>query len=251
VTYNLDTTADLWDLDAPDPAAESMVLDDGAEHFIYVAAISPDNHWLVTAGHGGNAYVWDLTTPRPAASPTVLRGHAGAITAVAISPDNHWLVTGSGGSFGVQGDNTARIWDLTAPDPAASPIVLRGHENGITALAITSDQHWLVTVSDDGTARVWNLHIDELIGLVCRMAGRNLYHTEWDQYFSGQPYQSICPLLPPGLDAPPNKPMPFALPLLLVIVVRLLDEERFLVENLSGYAGYREKVGYRLVPLIW
>jgi protein-S-isoprenylcysteine O-methyltransferase Ste14 len=45
--------------------------------------------------------------------------------------------------------------------------------------------------------------------------------------------------------------MPFALPLLLVIVVRLLDEERFLVENLSGYAGYREKVGYRLVPLIW
>ncbi len=45
--------------------------------------------------------------------------------------------------------------------------------------------------------------------------------------------------------------LPFALPLLLVIVVRLLDEERFLVENLSGYAGYREKVGYRLVPLIW
>jgi len=45
--------------------------------------------------------------------------------------------------------------------------------------------------------------------------------------------------------------MPFALPLLLVIVVRLLDEERFLVENLSGYAVYREKVGYRLVPLIW
>jgi protein-S-isoprenylcysteine O-methyltransferase Ste14 len=45
--------------------------------------------------------------------------------------------------------------------------------------------------------------------------------------------------------------MPFVLPLLLVIVVRLLDEERFLAENLSGYVGYREKVRYRLVPLIW
>ena len=45
--------------------------------------------------------------------------------------------------------------------------------------------------------------------------------------------------------------LPFALPLLLVIVVRLLDEERFLVENLSGYEEYRQKVRYRLVPLIW
>ena len=51
----------------------------------------------------------------------VLRGHEGTVNAVAISPDNHWLVTGSD-------DKTARLWDLRAKDPAANPVVLRGHE---------------------------------------------------------------------------------------------------------------------------
>jgi protein-S-isoprenylcysteine O-methyltransferase Ste14 len=34
-------------------------------------------------------------------------------------------------------------------------------------------------------------------------------------------------------------------------VWRLLDEERFLSEKLAGYGEYREKVKYRLVPLVW
>lgn len=41
------------------------------------------------------------------------------------------------------------------------------------------------------------------------------------------------------------------IPLTLVIVWRLLDEERFLVKNLSGYGEYRDKVKYRLVPFVW
>jgi WD40 repeat protein len=79
-----------------------------------------------------------------------LGGHQGAVFAIAISPDNRWLVTGSG-------DNTARLWDLTAPDPAAAPIVLRGHEGYVSAVAISPDNHWLVTGSYDATARLWDL----------------------------------------------------------------------------------------------
>ena len=79
-----------------------------------------------------------------------LGGHEDIISAVAFSPDNHWLVTGSW-------DSTARLWDLTAPDPAAAPIVLRGHEGDITAVAISPDSRWLVTASRDGTARLWDL----------------------------------------------------------------------------------------------
>jgi protein-S-isoprenylcysteine O-methyltransferase Ste14 len=45
--------------------------------------------------------------------------------------------------------------------------------------------------------------------------------------------------------------VPFSLPLTLVIVARLLDEERFLKASLSGYEEYCQKVRYRLVPLIW
>ena len=44
----------------------------------------------------------------------------GPIMTVAISPDNRWVVTGSD-------DKTARLWDLSAKDPGANPVVLRGH----------------------------------------------------------------------------------------------------------------------------
>lgn len=40
-------------------------------------------------------------------------------------------------------------------------------------------------------------------------------------------------------------------PFTLVILWRLLDEEKFLVRNLPGYPEYRNKVKYRLVPLVW
>jgi protein-S-isoprenylcysteine O-methyltransferase Ste14 len=41
------------------------------------------------------------------------------------------------------------------------------------------------------------------------------------------------------------------IPITLVIIWRLLDEERFLTKNLPGYAEYKNKVGYRLVPFAW
>jgi len=39
--------------------------------------------------------------------------------------------------------------------------------------------------------------------------------------------------------------------LTLVIVWRLLEEEKFLAKNLSGYSAYRNDVRYRLLPFIW
>jgi protein-S-isoprenylcysteine O-methyltransferase Ste14 len=42
-----------------------------------------------------------------------------------------------------------------------------------------------------------------------------------------------------------------AMALIAVIVVRLLDEERYLSANLPGYETYRSKVRHRLIPLVW
>ena len=41
------------------------------------------------------------------------------------------------------------------------------------------------------------------------------------------------------------------IPMTLVLVLRLLDEERFLAKNLPGYTEYCQSVRYRLVPYIW
>ena len=40
-------------------------------------------------------------------------------------------------------------------------------------------------------------------------------------------------------------------PMTLVMVWRLLDEEKFLARNLAGYCEYQNKVRYHLLPLIW
>jgi protein-S-isoprenylcysteine O-methyltransferase Ste14 len=44
--------------------------------------------------------------------------------------------------------------------------------------------------------------------------------------------------------------IPFAL-YPVIIVVRILNEEKVLTEGLDGYAAYKQKVRYRLIPYLW
>jgi hypothetical protein len=74
--------------------------------------------------------------------------------------------------------------------------VLSGHEEDVTAVAVSPDNRWLVAGSEDKTARLWNLRLDELVELACRTVGRNLTKEEWAQYMGDQPYQKTCPNLP-------------------------------------------------------
>jgi len=41
------------------------------------------------------------------------------------------------------------------------------------------------------------------------------------------------------------------IPITAALIWRLLDEEKFLARNLTGYSEYQNKVRYRLLPLIW
>jgi conflict system STAND superfamily ATPase/WD40 domain-containing protein len=99
---------------------------------------------------------------RPAAAEQSLRDAFGSIggrpiaqsETMGISHDNHWLLT-------VSSDHTARLWDLTAKDPLANPVVLRGHEGSVIAWAISPDNHWLVMGSADFTARLWDLTVKD------------------------------------------------------------------------------------------
>jgi len=76
------------------------------------------------------------------------------IYSVALSLDVHWLVTGSS-------DGRAWLWDLTAKDPAANLMVLRGHTDAVTTVAISHDNRWLVTGSFDKTVRLWDLAVKD------------------------------------------------------------------------------------------
>jgi hypothetical protein len=137
-----------FDLVAKKPAANPVLLGGpkiGAGSIV-IAAISPDNRWLAAARYDEKPQLWDLTAKDPGANPVLLTGFEGNILhnaydirALAISPDSRWLVMA-----GL--DGKTRLWDLAAKDPAASPVVLTTSVDSTpTVLAITSDDHWLVT----------------------------------------------------------------------------------------------------------
>ncbi|MBI1278882.1 MAG: isoprenylcysteine carboxylmethyltransferase family protein [Anaerolineaceae bacterium] len=44
---------------------------------------------------------------------------------------------------------------------------------------------------------------------------------------------------------------PFPLLLIVTIALRAIEEEKFLAANLAGYAEYRQKVRYRIIPFVW
>jgi protein-S-isoprenylcysteine O-methyltransferase Ste14 len=56
-------------------------------------------------------------------------------------------------------------------------------------------------------------------------------------------------LTPTALGSWAALPIPFGL--IAVIILRLIDEERFLSASLEGYEAYRQRVRWRIVPGIW
>ena len=82
----------------------------GHEDAVDAAAFSPDGRRLVTGTFGDRIVrLWDLKNL--VSCPRVLRGTQRESEAAAISQDTRWLVAGGK-------DGTARLWDLTAQDPA-------------------------------------------------------------------------------------------------------------------------------------
>jgi hypothetical protein len=66
----------------------------------------------------------------------------------------------------------------------------------IRTLAISPDSRWVVTGSDDKTARLWLLQVNDLVDLARITVGRNFYADEWQLYFPGEKYRKTFPDLP-------------------------------------------------------
>jgi len=72
------------------------------------------------------------------------------LLALAFSPDGHRLAAG-----GI--DPLVRMWDLTTPDFASRPALLRGHTAKVKSIAFSADGRWLATAGADANARLWDL----------------------------------------------------------------------------------------------
>jgi WD40 repeat protein len=117
----------------------------GHESGVMAANFSRDHRFLVTGGRDTGVRLWKLTNPSFNAAPITLGEGLGS------RPESRWLATPGA-------DHTVLVYDLAALDPTASPIVLRGHKEDVTSVAVSPDNRWLATSSNDGTIRLWDMN---------------------------------------------------------------------------------------------
>ncbi|MCP4379253.1 MAG: hypothetical protein GY794_24160, partial [bacterium] len=139
----------LWDLFLENPAERPITLQGNISRWLNEHDISPDDRWLVTHKKNGTIWLWDLTSENPFTASRQLTGHSEEVYTVAFSADSRWFASGS------RNETDAYLWDLSDVQDIA-PYLFSGHAGGVRMIAV-SDTGWLVTVSQDGIARLWNV----------------------------------------------------------------------------------------------
>ena len=105
-----------------------------------VLAMSPDGKRFAFGTWAGRVEVWDLVEGRRHWQ----ADQKGWVRALAYSPDGTRIVASA--------DRDIRLWDANRH---AVILTMTGHDANIKALAVSRDDRWIASGSDDGTVRMW------------------------------------------------------------------------------------------------
>jgi WD40 repeat protein/energy-coupling factor transporter ATP-binding protein EcfA2 len=169
-------------LDGDEPRAE--VVRDRDDLPITALALSREGEWLAAAGEAGEVVLW-----KPGEEERPLGNRSGVLQGLAFSPEGSSLA-------GFSRSGSTQLWRL-GERTATEPVSLAEPEDRVQALAFSLDGK-VVTVSQGGRVRRWELKLDQLLKLACRTVGRNLTPKEWKEYFQREPYRENEPCAEPN-----------------------------------------------------
>jgi WD40 repeat protein len=145
VSASGDGTVRLWDVASGRPLHQLA----GHQGSVFSAGFGPDGSKVASGGFDGAVRVWDVATGRQLHT----RQFDKSVGAVAFSPDGSAVAVGQGSRFDRDIDFKTYIWPILE---AKEPITLTGHIRPVLSVAFSQDGSRLATVSDDGTARIWD-----------------------------------------------------------------------------------------------
>jgi len=147
VTASVDNTARVWE------ALSGKQIHNLDQHTKPVrdAIFTPDGKDIVTISDDSTARLWDAATGK---SVRVFEGHTGPIRSATFAADDP--DTGNPHSLLVTAseDKTVRLWALDKSEPIDT---FSKHGANLWSVAPSRDGRRVVTASDDGTARVWDV----------------------------------------------------------------------------------------------
>jgi WD40 repeat protein len=149
LTVGADRTARIWDATT---GKSRLVIEDLSSPFP-IAIFSPDSRFVVTANSDLTAQLWDIATGKQVRlfSQTALVG--AAFETLSFSHDGRWLLAAGLDAY---------VYDIAT---GATLATLRGHQLSIWSAAFSPDDQFIVTASEDGTARVWELLTGQTVAI--------------------------------------------------------------------------------------
>jgi WD40 repeat protein len=142
-TGGLDNNVCLWDLASGTKTAQFESEKDNSFNFdIFSMAFSPDNKLIASGSSDAVCRVWEIKQKKRIA--TWKKAGSGGITCVAFL-DNKNVATATY-------DGVLRCWRVGKQEAIAE---IRAHAQLIWRVAISPDGRYLVTTSEDKTAKVW------------------------------------------------------------------------------------------------
>jgi WD40 repeat protein len=169
---NLVGSLQVWDV-----RSRRRVQGVDAQAGIEQARFSPDGHLLAVGTSDGRVQLWSTRTWTP-----VSRPFADGISE-AISPDGRTLATGGT-------DGAVRLWDVRTRQALGAPLPGEPEQGAVPYF--TADGRYLVASHETGRAYRWDIRPASLLRQACRVAGRQLTESEWQQFLPRHDYDPAC-----------------------------------------------------------
>eukprot|EP00043_Microstomoeca_roanoka_P012948 m.126092 g.126092 ORF g.126092 m.126092 type:complete len:913 (+) comp15634_c0_seq1:948-3686(+) len=148
VTVSDDKYVKVWHVGSPSASHSLQILADWGR----CAAISPAGDFAVAGGYDEQIVGFDVVTGEVQFQ---LKGHLSYVNSLAVFPEGKLIVSGSEDGFAI-------VWDRVRNTELTR---LKGHDGPVTCVAVCDDRR-VLTASNDGTLRVWDVDTGDTLNVI-------------------------------------------------------------------------------------